>query len=295
MVNKRKRDDSNDSDADEIAPGKQNLPVANLPYDFDQEPQDGMEYLFLVRYCLDFTMYSACIHQATRRDARRLPHVTRVRNPYEVPETKVAPTSTPLATNVLPCEEWRIAFQTHFSNLRKVRASPGRCNPCIHIAQNLAQETIHVDHAHSGSTRRVIPEKKDRDAWWKFLAGYPESAWSPWKKPAAPHRMRTFSDSFEVVHPEVEASFPAVESRNEPSHHPIPCLRNSPQNVSPQPISFDTLRTAESISSTPLAADPSKSTEIEEPVKQLSPPEITPSRLREIDHVWPLFLNPILD
>lgn len=55
MVNKRKRDDLSDSDSDEVTPGKQILPVANLPYDFDQEPQDGMQYLFLVRYCLDFT------------------------------------------------------------------------------------------------------------------------------------------------------------------------------------------------------------------------------------------------
>lgn len=121
MVNKRKRDDLSDSDSDEIVPGRQILPVANLPYDFDQEPQDGMQYLFLVRYCLYFSMYSAGIHHVRRRDARQLPHVTRVRNPYEVSELKVAPTSTPLFTNVLPCEEWRLAFQTHFSNLRKVR------------------------------------------------------------------------------------------------------------------------------------------------------------------------------
>ncbi|KAH0839944.1 hypothetical protein J3R83DRAFT_899 [Lanmaoa asiatica] len=62
MVNKRKRDELSDSDSDEITPGRQTLPVANLPYDFDQEPQDGMQYLFLVRYYLDFTVVSTCVH-----------------------------------------------------------------------------------------------------------------------------------------------------------------------------------------------------------------------------------------
>ncbi|KAG8218658.1 hypothetical protein J3R82DRAFT_4323 [Butyriboletus roseoflavus] len=150
MVNKRKRDELSDSDSDEITPGKQILPVANLPHDFDQDPQDGMQYLFLVR-----------------RDARRLPHISRVRNPYEVSEIKVAHTFTPSSTNFLPHEEWRIAFQRHFSNLRK----------------NLTQATIHIDRDHSGPGRSVIPEKKDRDAWWKFLAGHPESAWSPRARP----------------------------------------------------------------------------------------------------------------
>jgi hypothetical protein len=50
MVNKRKRDDF--SDSDDIAPGKQILPVANLPDDFDLDPEDGAQYLFLVRYYL---------------------------------------------------------------------------------------------------------------------------------------------------------------------------------------------------------------------------------------------------
>jgi hypothetical protein len=31
---------------------RQILPVANLPIDFDDEPMDGMQYLFTVRYVL---------------------------------------------------------------------------------------------------------------------------------------------------------------------------------------------------------------------------------------------------
>lgn len=48
--NKRKWEDVDyDSDEDEPSFGKQSLPVANLPINFDREPEDGMEYLFMVR------------------------------------------------------------------------------------------------------------------------------------------------------------------------------------------------------------------------------------------------------
>lgn len=46
---KRKLDEIDDSDSEEPAFGKQILPVADLPDDFDAEPQDGLQYLFTVR------------------------------------------------------------------------------------------------------------------------------------------------------------------------------------------------------------------------------------------------------
>lgn len=46
---KRKRGEDDDEDEDDLAYGKQILPVANLPDDFDEEPLDGMQYLFTVR------------------------------------------------------------------------------------------------------------------------------------------------------------------------------------------------------------------------------------------------------
>ena len=52
---KRKREELDDSDDDEPAYGKQILPVANLPQDFDEEPVDGMQYLFTVR-CVYFSL-----------------------------------------------------------------------------------------------------------------------------------------------------------------------------------------------------------------------------------------------
>lgn len=46
---KRKRNEFEDSEDDEPSFGRQILPVAHLPEDFDGEPEDGMQYLFTVR------------------------------------------------------------------------------------------------------------------------------------------------------------------------------------------------------------------------------------------------------
>ena len=50
-IGKRKRDEhETPEDENEVALGRQALPVANLPFDFDGVPQDGAQYLFTVRY-----------------------------------------------------------------------------------------------------------------------------------------------------------------------------------------------------------------------------------------------------
>jgi len=49
-VGKRKRDEYETSDDEERVLGKQVLPVAALPFDFDGVPEDGAQYLFTVRY-----------------------------------------------------------------------------------------------------------------------------------------------------------------------------------------------------------------------------------------------------
>ena len=46
---KRSRDEMGGSDNDEPSMGRQILPVAQLPDDFDGEPMDGMQYLFTFR------------------------------------------------------------------------------------------------------------------------------------------------------------------------------------------------------------------------------------------------------
>jgi len=53
---KRKRDEFEDSDDEEPSFGRQILPVANLPEDFNDEPSDGMQYLFTVRYVMPFLL-----------------------------------------------------------------------------------------------------------------------------------------------------------------------------------------------------------------------------------------------
>ena len=50
-VGKRKRGEYETSDdEDEHVLGRQVLPVAALPFDFDDVPEDGAQYLFTVRY-----------------------------------------------------------------------------------------------------------------------------------------------------------------------------------------------------------------------------------------------------
>ncbi|KIL00058.1 hypothetical protein PAXRUDRAFT_130783 [Paxillus rubicundulus Ve08.2h10] len=232
MVNKRKRDDS--SDSDDIAPGRQILPVANLPDDFDLEPEDGAQYLFLVR-----------------RDARRLPHTTRVRNPYEMSEVTATTHALPLqrSTDVLPCEEWQTTFQSHFCNLRK----------------NLTQATIHVHFDPPGARQMTMPEKKDRDAWWKFLTGHPESAWSPKhrssrKQPSTLRRMRGFPDTADVEpHGGVQST---PEGRSD--------LHTAPSALNPSIL-------------------PEGGRE-QQHGSQVTFPEVTPAHLREIDHRMSLHL-----
>lgn len=62
-----------------------------------------------------------------RRDASLLPHITRVDNPYAMPEvsTDVAPGpsgSSTSRTPAMPSEEWRSVVEERFKNLKKVRS-----------------------------------------------------------------------------------------------------------------------------------------------------------------------------
>ncbi|KAJ6515684.1 hypothetical protein C8R45DRAFT_1049248 [Mycena sanguinolenta] len=140
-------------DDDELLYERQKLPVANLPLDFDGVPEDGMQYLFTVR-----------------RDARSLPHVTRVPNPYEVPERLPPhPPSDILPAAIhsaLPSPEWRSLFETRYRNFRK----------------NLAQPTIQVSQPAGNDNPRLLPHYKDRDCWWAFLSGRPAEEWDLPKK-----------------------------------------------------------------------------------------------------------------
>lgn len=54
---KRKWDEVDSSDDEEPSLGKQVLPVANLPADFAGDPEDGLQYLFLVRYVVSLRIH----------------------------------------------------------------------------------------------------------------------------------------------------------------------------------------------------------------------------------------------
>jgi hypothetical protein len=57
----------------------------------------------------------------SRREFNRLPHITRVANPYEQPPAPLIPQTTASARDSrLPSEEWRVTFEKRFKNFRKV-------------------------------------------------------------------------------------------------------------------------------------------------------------------------------
>jgi len=185
---KRKRFLVDDSD-EEPSLGKQVLPVAKLPNNFDGEPMDGLQYLFMVR-----------------RDAHSLPHVTRVHNPFEVkdePQQPAFPVASSSSDIPMPSDQWREIFIKRFRNFRK----------------NSMQCTTRIDRP-SGTSQKRLPDKKDRDAWWAFLSGRPEIEWNPPKKPKAPTAkqqrqqrygtgggIRGFSDEWTAVDPTPEISY----------------------------------------------------------------------------------------
>ena len=62
------------------------------------------------------------IKSISRRDARQLPDVVRVSNPYEEPEPPPAAVSAEnTIQSCLPSEIWREVFEFKFQNFRKVR------------------------------------------------------------------------------------------------------------------------------------------------------------------------------
>lgn len=257
---KRKYSEVDDSDEEEPALGKQVLPVANLPADFAGEPQDGLEYLFTVR-----------------RDARMLPHVTRAANPYEVKEEPVDRATASLSTphSALPSEDWREVFVSRFRNFRKnvvqPSATPGPMRP---------------------SGQKLTPEMKERDHWWAFLTGRPESEWNPPKKPkkqkptkeqrySSYGTMRSFTSEYEVPLQDpaaLELHYTTEEGEVEQAiavppadSLPTPLSTPAPSEQAPNGMSTD-----------PVSPTSSSTRVIQ--------PEPTPSLLRHMDHRYSLHL-----
>ncbi|EKM59252.1 uncharacterized protein PHACADRAFT_136695 [Phanerochaete carnosa HHB-10118-sp] len=262
---KRKYSSVEDSDDDEPTLGKQVLPVANLPADFSGVPKDGMEYLFTVR-----------------RDARLLPYVTRVVNPYEIEEEArpidydAAPLSTP--HSALPSEGWREVFVSRLRNFRK------------NIVQSAATHGSIPSHSLGP---KLTPDMKERDHWWSFLTGRPEDEWNPPKKPkkqkpAKDQRygsygtMRSFTSEYEVTLQDPlapELSYTTEEGEVEQT------IAMTPSDSLPTPLA--TPVPPDKTPSNGMSTDPVSSTSNATSVVQ---PEPTPSLLGRMDHRYSLHL-----
>jgi hypothetical protein len=170
-----------------------------------------------------------------RRDASLLPHITRVDNPYAIPEVSVdvapGPSGSPtLRTPAMPSEEWRSVAEERFKNLKRVRSVSYPLLKVLRFTarQNMDQPTINVRAPVPPNT---IPEMRNRAGWWAFIAGAPELEWNPPKKPKADkekrrfgRRMRGFADGedwevgFEGA--EAEGSLPTPHGTPSPSDQP---------------------------------------------------------------------------
>ncbi|KDQ64309.1 hypothetical protein JAAARDRAFT_118826 [Jaapia argillacea MUCL 33604] len=262
--NKRKRDEE-DSDYEDPVPGRQILPVANLPDDYNGPITDGLQYLFTVR-----------------RDARRLPHTVRAANPYEVPEVPRPKLNTePQRHPSLPSDEWRDIFVTRFKNFRK----------------NVMQPTIHVHIPHNRK-QKLLPDRNERDLWWEFIAGSPESVWNRPKKqkqprnrhPYRPKGMRAFSEESyasevrDASFSREEEPFASAAASEEFSIGLRATEDRNPGNSSADRTPSDTLPTPRT---TPFPSVPQELTpasDIHEGNTRLVPREPVPQLLSPIDH-----------
>lgn len=145
-----------------------------------------------------------------------------------------------------------------------------------------------------------MPDKKERDLWWTFLAGSPESDWNPPKKTKKMSKknrssghMSTFCDELEVEHdtndqqnyhethetwhinPEGDVELAEDNLADTPSSAAQPRPNGSGLPMSPAETEFR--------NTSPLLTHPG-------PEQLCEPREITPSLLRKIDHNLSLHL-----
>ncbi|TFK55439.1 hypothetical protein OE88DRAFT_619696 [Heliocybe sulcata] len=249
---KRKRQESEDSDDEEPSFGRQILPVANLPHNYNGPIEDGLQYLFTVR-----------------RDARRLPHVTRVVNPYEMPDVP-GPLKDDTPHPSLPSELWRTVFERRFRNFRK----------------NSVQPTIHVQRPGNQPKQKLMPDKHERDLWWEFVAGQPEAVWNPPKKPKQAkgkvkkgQGMRGFSEDFA----DYDDSRQAGGSKAGPDDGNVTLMYGeedvSMEPVHPQASGYGSLPTPSGTPSRPEDGEIADTT-----AEVFIPREPTPALLNRIDH-----------
>lgn len=157
--------------------------------------------------------------------------------------------------------------------------------------QNCTQPTIHIDIP-PRTTHKTIPDRKERDHWWAFLSGRPESEWNPPKKPKKQNNrnerygdynrgMRGFSAEAGVPeHPSASQAGPSYTN-----------LYGNDAGEAKLAVTTDPTESLPTPSGTP--APPDRGVEVRPIEDGVTPtshpgstlPEPTPSLMRQIDHV----------
>lgn len=168
-------------------------------------------------------------------------------------------------------------------------------NPDPIPPQNSTQPTTHIAAPPPG--RKLIPDMRNRDAWWAFLTGRPATEWDAPKKPKGQRGFRTFPapahtygrgmrafadvSEYEVVALQYDEEAPRAGPGVEDAHTHMSDEREVEQAI--------TINPAESLptpSSTPAPDNPAdRAPTASSSSTSGTQPEPTPSLLRGIDHV----------
>jgi Survival motor neuron (SMN) interacting protein 1 (SIP1) len=155
---------------------------------------------------------------------------------------------------------------------------------CYNPSQNVNQPTIYVHLTPEKECRKLMPEKKERDLWWAFLAGKPESDWNPPKEPkwgskySKPRRgMRGFADDTVSYEHPMQEPFQNDDEEVETVLRVDPLESLPTPTCSPEPPETSTLREDQLIEPSSMVPDGT-------PTK-LKPREPMPSLLKHIDQV----------
>jgi Survival motor neuron (SMN) interacting protein 1 (SIP1) len=154
-------------------------------------------------------------------------------------------------------------------------------------SQNVNQPTIHIHLTPETERRMLMPEKKERDLWWAFLAGKPESDWNPPKMPKqtpkfSKHRrgMRGFADDAGSYEPPQQESFQNDEGEVEKVLRVDPMESLPTPTCSPEPPETSTSMEDQLVGPSSMVSyvSPQRTT-------GLMPREPMPSLLKHIDQV----------
>ena len=157
----------------------------------------------------------------------------------------------------------------------------------ILYCQNNMQLTLQADVPTPVGSRKIIPDKKDRDAWWAFVSGEPETVWNPVKKPKVPKApkpkgnmgMRGFSGSIPYDDVQVATSSSQTWTVNDVGDVELVSIEQTPSDTA-APTGVPEKPDGEAPSTAADPIPPSAKTIQREP---------TPSLLRVMDHVSKLF------